>query len=264
MFVTTGQNASLDTELKAKRLAKELSCQFIGRKTFSLSQLKRRFGDEEVLVVDYEGLKFVQSNGLVLFFHPNLAKIRLTSMLKGSKDRMLEAAGAQPGDSVLDCTMGLATDAIMFSFAVGRLGEVTALESEIVPYILAKEGLKNYRSGIAELDKSMRRIQVIHSNHLDYMRNLPTKSVDIVYFDPMFRQLDKTVALIPLRGIANSQEISKEAILEAKRISRKAVVLREHQTSGEFERLGLQPVLTRRFPKIIYGTHSLTNELRLG
>ena len=254
MLVTTSQNANLGTELKAKKLASEIMFQYAERGTSSLSQLRRRFGDTEILVVNQNDLKFVNIDRSELFFHPNLAKIRLTSMLKGSKDRLLEVAGVKPGESVLDCTMGLATDAIMFSFAVGKSGKITTVESELITYVLAREGLKNYVSGIKELDESMRAVNVIHADHLDFMRGLPKKCFDVVYFDPMFRRPDKTVALTPLRKVANQEALKLEAISEAKRVARRVIVLREHINSGEFERLGFQLTATKQHSSIVYGT----------
>jgi hypothetical protein len=238
MFVTTTQNSGLGALQKANQLATDLACQYVERGTSSLAYLKRTFGNTDIFVVGESDLKFVNTNGSVLFFHPSLAKIRLTSMLNGSKDRVLETAQVKQGDSILDCTTGLATDAIMFSFGVGRAGKVTTTESEPVPYILAREGLTHYNSGIKALDDAMRAINVVHANHLDYLKSQPSRSVDIVYFDPMFRQAARTVALTPIRPLANPSPLSLEAVCEAKRVARKAVVFREHLNSGEFERLG--------------------------
>jgi 16S rRNA (guanine1516-N2)-methyltransferase len=253
MFVTTTKLPSSKITTRANHLAAELSCRDVDRGTFTLAHLMRQLQDGELWVVEENNLKFVSKDNHVLYFHPSLAKIRITSVLKGAKDRLMEVSGVVPGDSVLDCTMGLATDAIVFSSAVRKCGQVLAVESERVPYILAREGLGSYNSGIRELDDSMRRIHVIHADHLDYTRNLPSKSVDVVYFDPMFRIPDKTVALTPLRQVANPNPLRQETIVEAKRIARKSIVLKEHRDSGEFERLGFSVDPQRTSSSFAYG-----------
>lgn len=253
MFITTDQKLDIEDEIKAKKLAEEFSCPYIQRKSYSLSQLKRVAEDDEVLVATSNGLKFIGSNNLEFFFHPNLAKIRIGSLLKGLKDRLQEVLEVSPSDTILDCTMGLGTDAIVISFLAGELGKVTTIESELVPYVLGRDGLQNYKSEVKELDKAMRRISVVYADHLDYMKSLPDKSVDIVYFDPMFRQSANTVALTPLRAVANDSAIKIEAIYEAKRIARKKVVLKESRNSEEFKRLGFELIKAKVKSKIVYG-----------
>jgi tRNA1(Val) A37 N6-methylase TrmN6 len=194
----------------------------------------------EALVVLEDRLKFVLLDGSELFFHPNLAKIRVTKLLSGSMDRLLTVANIKAGDRVLDCTLGLATDTIVLSFAVGSSGKVISAESEIVPFVLARDGLQTYQSEVDALNAAMRRIDVVHANHRDVLRSLPSQSFDVVYFDPMFREHDHAIALEPLRRFANHEPIDQKSIHEARRIARRRIVLKEHKFSGEFERLGFQ------------------------
>lgn len=232
-------------EKKARELAIEFSLQNIERRSYTISQIKRLEGDDEVLVVGTNELIFYGRNNCELFFHPSLARIRITSMLKNSDDRLVKISGVVQGDSVLDCTMGLATDAIVFSHKVGITGSVTSVESEIIPYVLCREGLGTYVSGIEYLDNAMRRISVIKSNHSNYLKSLPDKSFDIVYFDPMFRKRMKSVALDALRDVANKDSVSIESITEAKRVARKRIVLKENVVGGEFEKLGFDSIFKK-------------------
>ena len=85
----------------------------------------------------------------------------------------------------------------------------------------------------------MRRIEVRHSHHLDYLKSLPDQSVDIVYFDPMFREpITDSASINPLRHYANGEPLDAESVREAIRVARKTVVMKEARSSGEFERLG--------------------------
>lgn len=253
MFVTTSRNPTTDTVNTATKIAQELRLQLFPRRHYSLSQLKKTHKDDQVLVVSEDGPKYVYPDGTTLYFHPSLARIRITSMMKGSKDRLVEIAGIQKGDTVLDCTTGLGTDAIVLSCAVGKTGRVVTVENSLVLCVLAREGFANYDPGIKEIKDAMRRIKIVNADHTEYMKNLPDKSVDVVYFDPMFRKAAKTVALTPLRELANSSALKVEAIKEAKRIARKSVVLKEHYKSGEFERLGFEIAGHKKNSKFDYG-----------
>lgn len=84
-------------------------------------------------------------------------------------------------------------------------------------------------------------IQMKNENHRSYLSSLPKKSVDIVYFDPMFRKpIHESSAIASLRTFANNHALELDVVEEAKRVARKSVVLKEHKESGEFERLGFE------------------------
>lgn len=103
----------------------------------------------------------------------------------------------------------------------------------------------------------MRRIEVRHSHHLDYLKSLPDRSVDIVYFDPMFREpIAESASIHPLRHYANGEPLEMESVREAVRVARKTVVMKEARSSGEFERLGFT-LPERGKSKITYGVISI-------
>ncbi len=257
MLITTSKHLTSQIELKAQSLVKELGSQLVERNNYGLRKLMEAFQASGILVVLEDGLKYVSLDGSELFFHPNMAKIRVTSLLGGLTDRLLTIADIKPGDTILDCTSGLATDAIVMSFAVGISGKITSVESEAVPFVLAKDGLKSYQSGVSQLDNAMRRVEVFQADHLDFLRKLPTHSMDIVYFDPMFRQPDRAIALTPLRHLANHSPIQEASIHEAKRVGRRKVILKEHKSSGEFERLGFRLVPSKSNSNVDYGVIQL-------
>lgn len=257
MLITTSKQLTSYIEAKAQTLARELRGQLVARNNLSLRRLMQTFQAAEVLVVSDDQLKFATLDGPELFFHPNLAKIRVTSLLSGAADRLLTVAKIKAGDRVLDCTLGLATDTIVLSFAVGSSGKVISVESELVPFVLAQDGLRTYQSGIGALDAAMRRIDVVHANHRDVLRSLPSQSFDVVYFDPMFRERDHAIAIEPLRRFANHEPIDQQSIQEARRIATRSVILKEHKSSGEFERLGFQIHQSPSKSHIDYGVISM-------
>jgi 16S rRNA (guanine1516-N2)-methyltransferase len=183
--------------------------------------------------------------------------VRLKRVLSGKPDPMLEASGMEEGDSVLDCTAGLGADSLVFSGKGGASSQITALESSLPLYALLKEGLRTYESHLEASDQAMRRIEVRHSHHLDYLKSLPDRSVDIVYFDPMFREpIAESASIHPLRHYANGEPLEMESVREAVRVARKTVVMKEARSSGEFERLGFT-LPERGKSKITYGVISI-------
>ncbi len=256
MLVTTTPRPDERLLEQAARLAEELAARRVDRSKHTLAALMKQSGDPYMLVAGREGLRLADCSGGEWFFHPSMATVRVKRLLAGSGDAMLAAAGVRPGDTVVDCTMGLATDAIVFAHAVGPSGRVTALESEPLPYVLAREGLSGYRCEPEPLEQAMRRVQPVLADHLSYLKSLPDRSADIVYFDPMFRKSAAGSAIEPLRGMANRAALQPEAVAEAMRVARRTVVMKEHNRSGEFERLGFRPVMSGQ-SKITYGVIAL-------
>lgn len=254
MFVTTSYHpTSAEFEL-AERLAKQLSCPLVSRRQSSLPRLRRVYGEQDIVVATTQGLRyFPQGASEPFFFHPSSAQVRLKRMLRGEPDALIETAEIKPGDSIIDCTAGLGSESILMSYAAGEEGIVTAIESEPLVALLVAEGMQAYTSGVQVLDEAMRRIRLMHADHTEYLASLPDRSVDVIYFDPMFRQtIDETSAIAPLKEIANHNALREEAIEQACRVARRKVLLKEHRESGEFERLGFRMIL-RPHTKIAYG-----------
>jgi 16S rRNA (guanine1516-N2)-methyltransferase len=254
MLVTTSHNASEWMEHEAQAMAQSIQGRWVPRGRSSLTRLRTKYGEQRLLLLDRDGTwKYYETGDIPLFFHPSTALLRVKKLLRGEKDPLLEASRASNGDIVLDCTAGLGSDAIVFAYAVGMYGHITAIESEDILYRIVSMGLQAYNSGIPELDEAMRRVQLEKANHLDYLASLSDSSVDIVYFDPMFRHpLEHSASISPLRTVANVEAIGERAIQEARRVARKRIVLKEHTNSPEFDRLGFTYV-HRSYSKIAYG-----------
>lgn len=256
MIVTTAAKPTELTMAKAKSLADELSGRFQLRNGRTLSQLMTAGLEDQLLVVlDNEVRYYTGSTAeQPLYYHPSMAFVRVKRLLRGENDPLIDLSGCKPGDSVIDCTAGLAADSLVFSIAVGAEGSVTALESEPVLHAVVREGLYSYQSSLPEVDEAMRRIKLKRSNHTDYLSSLPDKSVDIVYFDPMFEAaIEESSAIGPLRSLANHGKLSESAVHEAVRVARKCVMLKEQRGSNEFERLGFTRCKTKKTSKITYG-----------
>ncbi len=254
MLVTTSYHPSTTELDQARSLAVRLGCRYVQRRQSSLPRLQREHGTQDIIVATTLGLRyFPEGSKEPFFFHPSSAQVRIKRLLQGMADGLLDAAEVREGDVILDCTAGLCSESILFAYAAGPAGAITALESEPLVALLVEQGLKTYESGLEVLDQAMRRVKVIQTDHLAELKRRPDNSVDVVYFDPMFRQtIEETNALAPLKAIANDSALQAEAIQEAKRVARRRVVLKEHRESGEFERLGFR-MLLRPNTKIAYG-----------
>ncbi|GED12895.1 class I SAM-dependent methyltransferase [Aneurinibacillus migulanus] len=238
MIVTTRHEASPEIQEQAQTLACKFGVRFVERKKMSVARLHEM--SNHVLVVTDNGLRaYSKEAPEPFFFHPGMAMLRIKRLLSGDTDVMVQACGLRKGDSFLDCTLGLAADSIVASFAVGTEGRIVGLESERIPGIIVEEGLKRYESPLKEAEEAMRRIKVVPMHHLTFLRQCENNSFDIVYFDPMFFQAIATSeSIAPLRPFANYEKLSHAAVEEAKRVARRRVVMKNHRESPDFEGFG--------------------------
>ncbi|MGN7760213.1 class I SAM-dependent methyltransferase [Paenibacillus sp. 22594] len=259
MIITTGFDPIPEIEIRAKNLAVKTGTIYAQRGKLSMAKMVERYGDGEILVVLQEAVRLITPGMPPMEFHPSMGFVRAKRIIRGEHDPMLEAAGMVPGDSVLDCTAGLGSDSLLFAVHGGEESMVTALESSLPLCALLLEGMSHYISGQEKVNAALRRVRVVHSDHLTYLREQPDHSIDIVYFDPMFRvPLTDSAAISPLRQFANAEALSPESVAEAVRVARKTVLLKEKALSGEFSRLGFTELL-RASAKTSYGVISIDN-----
>jgi hypothetical protein len=206
-----------------------------------------------MMVVSSQRISFFKGSS-EFFFHPGLARLRINELKNGKTDQMIQAMSLKAGDTLLDCTLGLGTDAIVASYVSGPYGRVTGLESSnLIAYIVGR-GLKTYRFEDEDTTMAMHRVEVIHTNHKDYLKNISPCSYDVVYFDPMFRSPRKhSPAIDAIRTIANPNPIDRETVDLALRACKKRVVMKERRWSKEFELLGFKDIRGGRYAPVVYG-----------
>lgn len=253
MIVTTAGRATSQLITLAKQLAAAYDLPFKERNGVSIETMKHLYHDD-LLVVGKNKLFIAPKNEAEnIFFHPNLAMVRAKRILNGEVDPLITAAGVEEGMTFLDCTLGLASDSIIASLAVGESGSVTGLEGNFLLYLIVTEGLSSFSSGNRQLDQAMRKIKTIHTDHFSFLQKIETNGYDIVYFDPMFHStVDASNGIQPLRGQAMMTELTPELITEAKRVAKKRVILKDHWQSERFHTLGFQP-LKRKTALFHYG-----------
>lgn len=251
--VTTSHRPSPVQVSLANKLANELSVPFIPRNDLSIETILSDNGFFGMMVVTAQRISF--STGISeFFFHPGLAKLRINELKNGKTDQMIQAMSLHTGDTLLDCTLGLATDAIVASYVSGACSRVTGLESSLLIATIVEQGLKTYQFEDEEITRSMQRIEVVHSHHKDYLAGLPPRSYDVVYFDPMFRSPGKkSPSMDAMRAIANPDPIDRETIAMALKVCNRRVVIKERRWSKEFERLGFKEIRGGRYAPVVYG-----------
>jgi 16S rRNA G966 N2-methylase RsmD len=253
MIITTAGRTNQKMTAYAKQVAKELESPFVIRKDDSVQDIQERLHDD-VLVVGKNRLEVYPYGGEdSFFFHPNSAGFRVKRIMRGEHDPFLQAAQLTEGTTMLDCTLGMASDSIVASFAVGKNGKITGIEGNPYMAYIVKNGLQKWHSDIAEMNEAMRRISVIQSDHLIYLQSCADSSFDVVYLDPMFEE--SILASDGIRGLkyfALYDDITDETIQEALRVAKNRVVLKDHFRSTRFEKYGFS-VSRRKTAKFHFG-----------
>jgi hypothetical protein len=257
MIITTSLRTTKQITEKAKQVAAELGLQFFQRNQQPIPVLFNDYNCD-ILVVGSDRISLYQQGyEKPFFFHPNSAMFRVKRFFRGEVDPFLKATKLTNNMTILDCTLGLASDSILSSVAVGKSGQVVGLEASChLAYIVSK-GLHSWKTGLAEVDDAMQRINVIHRDNLDYLCSAKANSFDVVYFDPMFEvKIDASDGISPLRRLALYDHLKEEAIEEAKRVAKHRVVLKDHFQSARFSRFNFS-VYKRVTAQFHYGSIEL-------
>ena len=258
MFVTTAARHASSLEEEAKRIASELSIPYIPREGRSLQFLQNEH-ESGCLVAGRERMEiypFGQAGPF--FFHPNSASFRVKRLMRGETDPFVEAAELKPGMSMADCTLGIGSDAIVASYITGAEGSVIGIEANPYTAYVVRKGMAEWTSGVPALDEAMRRVDIRTGFYEEFLSVLPDRSIDCVYFDPMFDEAVRaTGGIEELRQLAVTDRLSGAAVNEALRVARRRVVLKDHFRSPLFAEYGFRQ-LVRKSCKFHYGIIDLS------
>ncbi|WP_346354251.1 class I SAM-dependent methyltransferase [Azotosporobacter soli] len=253
VIVTTSGKTHAERETYAKEAANILHCAYVVRSNLSLPQLQEQHQAENILVVKQSGCVLHTAGG-EFFFHPSMAELRLLQLKRGQSDHMLAAMALEPGMRVLDCTLGLGTDAIVASWGAGATGYVCGLEVAPLTAFIVKAGLQQFLAA----RENVAPIEVLNVDYEQFLCELPDKSFDVVFFDPMFRQpISSSSQLKPMRSLADHRPLAETALNEAIRVAKHRVVVKEISGSQEFCRLGITKIYGGRYSSVQYGVIDL-------
>ena len=257
MIVTTSHRAMESDIEAAYRFAAEIDSVYAPRNKLSLRELQEKY-KAAVTVVMENGHPTVYQEDAKLFFHRSMSELRILNLSRTGRDPFVETLGLRPGMSVLDCTLGLASDALVAAYAVGPSGRVLGLEAVPVIAALTDWGLQQLADGEMGARcgtmESARRIHVLNVDHRRMLQVLPAKSFDVVYFDPMFRHAKQSsTGIRSLRGFADNEALTAESLQQARRVARLRVVFKETNNSQEFDRLEAARRGGGRYSSVQYG-----------
>ncbi|MDF2947053.1 MAG: ypiP [Bacillales bacterium] len=244
MKITTAGRTNNEMIEYAKLISIELCCEYISREKRSVELLSESYNDDFIVVGKNRLELHLTTSRDPFFFHPNSALFRIKRIINNMNDPLIDICELKPGDTFLDCTLGIGSDAIVASFIVGSSGKVIGVESNKYIAYIVNEGLNKYVYDInKDIEDSLRRIKVINYNHLDYLKKQSSNSIDIVYFDPMFSlSIENSNGISKIKNIADYGAITEDVFNEALRVAKRRVVVKEHYQSEIFKEFNMNVV----------------------
>jgi 16S rRNA (guanine1516-N2)-methyltransferase len=203
---------------------------------------------ETLLVVERRGISLWDAEGSARWA-TGLAALRLKALDDGGQGEALVRVGAlSAGERVLDCTLGLAQDARVAARLVGPTGQLVGLEVSLPLAMFAAEGLRREAQ-----EPRGARIEVHHADCRAFLRSQPQGAFDVVLFDPMFsteRRAQPSFAL--LRRLASRASLDEKTLSEARRVARRAVLVKAPRYGRELKELGLTPQHASRSAPVVW------------
>lgn len=255
-------NAAVTTSLKLKQDEQQMAMQFahfhamdfLPRNGKSLKNYFERY--DIVYIYTSTGIEAVKPTGERYKYHPGTAMFRYKRWIAGEQEPLLRALNLVKGDSFLDCTIGFGADALMASVDLGDSGIIVGLEkSEVLAFLMkVSQQFTNFES--EELQQAFRRIEIVQQDAVDYLRNQPDNSFDVVYMDPLFETaIEESTNFTTHKQFAVRDQLTDEWVREAIRVCRKRAVIKAHYTSELFEEYGFHQ-LKRKSAKFHFGVRN--------
>ncbi len=245
----------------ATELSNALGIPIIPRVNKGIGKLIAQYGLDVLLVEEEDCLTAHWPDGETLTYHPGMSVPRIKHMKDGAPEMLINVLGIHPGDQVLDCTMGMASDAVTISYALGEAGTITALESSPVIYAVTTYGLKhwNWVNESKPMRQAMERIVPVCTGYEAYLNllaihadELQQKPFDVIYFDPMFeRPISESSGIAPLRRVADYAPLTQEILELARSVCRNRVVVKHRE--GTLRHLMFDELLGGKYSNLAYG-----------
>ena len=244
-LITTSPSGSFE---EAQGLAARFGLETAARRNRTIPQLVEAAASAPVLILG-EARADLVCRGRTYRASLGMGFLRLVRAQKGATDPLVKAAGLKPGDRVLDATLGLAGDALVAAHATRA--PVLGLERSPVLAAFVTAAMRRVH---APGRVAAGLVDVRCADHRIALRDMPARSVDVVLFDPMFRTAAEAGALFELvRQLGDPAPLTGETMRDARRVARRGVLVKDAPPGVELARLGLEPLPTRRSPRIVFG-----------
>lgn len=254
IIVTTSRAGGGELWEAARRWARKLGATAV-RRSGSLRQMCEDHDADGVLTLTNDRYIYHEPHAdLEYFFHPGMAKTRIHNIKAGRGDPMIRAMDLSEGDSLLDCTLGRASDAIVAAWVAGEEGHVVGIEKVPVIAHLTIHGLQMHEDPSRVINRVMRRIDARQADYEDFLPECGDNSFDVVYFDPVFHEpLERSTPMEPLRELADKSTVSPDNLAEARRVARRCVVIKQRYDTTLWEELGITETIGSDSSRVEYG-----------
>lgn len=248
LAITTSANPDGATLQRARDAARRFGLPLLPRpRKASFEPLLEQA--DALLIHEHDGVT-LRAREAALQWSPGIAHLRIKRLDAGVlEDTYLRIAELRPGEHVLDCTLGLAQDALVAARAVGPQGRVVGLEKALPLFLVTSEGLARHDPG----ERSCK-VEPLHADAATYLPTLPDRSFDVVFFDPMFEKPRQAQpGFDVLRRFADYAPLSPELLEQARRVARRRIIVKGSRYSADLKKLGLEPVVLSRFADVAWG-----------
>jgi 16S rRNA (guanine1516-N2)-methyltransferase len=255
IVITTARADHPELASRAARWGQWLDAPVVLRNGRNVERLCAENQARGVVVVTADRTTYYEPEaGVEYFFHPNLASVRIHNLRVGLGDQMVQAMELEPGDAVLDCTMGRASDCILCASVVGETGRVVGVEKVPVVAYLTVEGLQISEFVSPRFTELMRRVDARCADYNDFLPTCDDASFDVVYFDPPFhRPITESLSMADLRALAHKETINEGAVREALRVARRSVIIKQRRGTALWRALGVEDIHGGRCARVEYG-----------
>ena len=221
MFVTTVEKTNECLNQRAFKIAEQLGIPYYERNKRTVKQLQSLYKEPCIVVGKVKTELYDIGNQDPLFFHPNMAAVRIKRLAIGEVDPFVRATGLFSGMFVI------------------------------------KDGLERYPFKNIQMQEAAKRIETVNTDYLTFLKSRKNDSYDVVYLDPMFTEgVTESTGIQSLGSFASYMDLTKEAIDEAMRVAKKRVILKDYFKSERFAKFGFE-VEKRKTAKFHYGVIEL-------
>lgn len=250
--ITTIPKPTEEILKNAKKRAEEIKVPFIER-VGSIEKCIKNNNLDGLIIYGKE--PFFKTHDGEYRFHIGVAKLRLLQLKRGNEDRLCKLI-PKSATSFLDCTFGQGHDSIIVSTFFGDKVKVYALEKSKAIYEIGKFGIEKLKNKNTQgLEKVLKRIHLKNEDFFKYLKNAKSKSIDVVYFDPMFKSPVKREynRIEGFRKAACYDALTDDVLNEAVRVARMCVIVKERPFSEIFRKYKFSYIDTKKGQSIAYG-----------
>jgi 16S rRNA (guanine1516-N2)-methyltransferase len=245
-LVTTAPSGSPE---EAEELARTFGLTAEPRVNRQVAQLLEAARGAPVLVVGSRHAELYDA-GRVVRATTGMGYLRLVRARGGVRDPLAKAADLRAGDRVLDATLGLAQDALVAAEVTKEPVEGFEASPVLAAFVVA--ALRRLPGPAAR--EAAARINIRCADHRTGLRELPSRSFDVVLLDPMFRTAADANPLFDLlRRHGEHAPLEGATLREAQRVARRGVLVKDAAPGAELTRLGLVPLPSRRTARLVFG-----------